>query len=249
MSADHVEYVKSWLEESGYGLELRLASALRETGGFVGQSIPYSDPLEGKLREADLIYVQEVPMDSRQSARVNVVFECKSSKKNPWVVFDVASGHAHAAARTQAIILAEDAYVRERANELLSDDAIFKYEWFGHAVVSARKGEDTEGLNTAQRAVRQVISATYGMVDFYQAIPGVKVFIPAVVTSAPIVTCRLAPESGEIQVATTEYAQVRAMPEGKKRSLVVHVMSEKYASTHFAETAKRLARTLRHPSE
>ena len=86
---DRASYVRRWLKEQGYPLEMRVADALRRAGFRVRQSAYFSDPDENKPRELDVVasYVWDAAAISWELV---VLVECKSAAE-PWVLFTAPS--------------------------------------------------------------------------------------------------------------------------------------------------------------
>ncbi len=74
--------VQAWIEGQGYPLEMRVASALIESGFEVRQSSFYSDPESNEIREIDIIGNSTEIMDVFD---IYFVIECKSASK-PWIL-------------------------------------------------------------------------------------------------------------------------------------------------------------------
>ena len=85
MPNDLVNKVRKWIDESGYGLEMRAASLFRQAGLPTIQGEFYLDPESGVPRETD-IHVYEPHGITYDQASVSVVAECKRTSK-PWVLF------------------------------------------------------------------------------------------------------------------------------------------------------------------
>lgn len=106
--------IRDWLDQQGYPLEMRVASAFRRSGFRVFQSDYYSDPATGVPREIDVVAY----MDRRLSGllvRVKFLIECKSSKSKPWLMFCAADQG-----------LAEPARVAQRSASEIGSEALLK---------------------------------------------------------------------------------------------------------------------------
>ena len=77
--------IRSWLRTSGLFLEMEAARVLREDGWDVNQSEPFDDPKTGKTRETDINALLPVPIGD-QLLCFELVIECKSSTKRPWLL-------------------------------------------------------------------------------------------------------------------------------------------------------------------
>jgi hypothetical protein len=75
--------VIKWLKKQGYPLEMRVASAMRQTGLWVRQSTHYIDLESSKSREIDVLATEREPYGI---AEIHFVIECKASNK-PWILF------------------------------------------------------------------------------------------------------------------------------------------------------------------
>lgn len=80
------EKVKNWVSEQGYPIEMFVARTFREFGFRTTQSEYYTDPESGDNREIDVIASKQTHI-GELLVRVTVCVECKSAKKNPWVLF------------------------------------------------------------------------------------------------------------------------------------------------------------------
>src|SRR5689334_20435934 len=84
MGANDIEQkILSWLDTQGYGLEMKVASALDAAGCQVIQAHLYIDPETGASREIDVIGRMS---DEVGLLRVYAVVECKK-RSRPWVLF------------------------------------------------------------------------------------------------------------------------------------------------------------------
>lgn len=73
-----------WLNRHGYQLEMKLGKKLNEANYFTRNSAYYLDQESNKFREIDVI-----SQFKEHTGLLNIffVFECKSSKSNPYVLF------------------------------------------------------------------------------------------------------------------------------------------------------------------
>jgi hypothetical protein len=92
-------FVRKWLDQQGYPLELRVGRVFAEAGWNVSHAAFYEDPETHKQREIDLYAFTSPP----QLPGVGVVLavECKTSPKKPWVAF--SSQRSAAQARMAAL--------------------------------------------------------------------------------------------------------------------------------------------------
>jgi hypothetical protein len=78
--------VKSWLESSGFALEMRVARILlAATGERAMQGEHYLDPDNDEIRETDMALYVPVNM-TRKDFGIIIVIECKDARDKPWVM-------------------------------------------------------------------------------------------------------------------------------------------------------------------
>jgi hypothetical protein len=90
--------IKSWLDEQGYPLEMRVARAFRQAGFSVLQSDYYEDPKTKTQREIDVVATVGKNYE-KILFRLQFVIECKLSKNKPWILFCGANQRIAAPAR------------------------------------------------------------------------------------------------------------------------------------------------------
>jgi hypothetical protein len=83
---DLEDKIRSWLDEQGYPLEMRVARAFRQAGFRVFQSDYYRDPQTDNPREIDVVAYADAHIDDLL-LRIQFIIECKSSRSKPWLVF------------------------------------------------------------------------------------------------------------------------------------------------------------------
>lgn len=86
MSEDLIPNIRTWLDEQGYPLEMKVARNFQEAGFSVYISEYYLDPDEKKPREIDVIASMKAKF-SGVTFELAFAVECKSSKESPWVCF------------------------------------------------------------------------------------------------------------------------------------------------------------------
>ena len=82
------------IEKTGFPLELRISSLLKNQGFEVNHSVYYIDKDEGKGREIDIVasrHRHRLKKDARWFVIHNLTIECKKSEK-PWVIFSSLAG-------------------------------------------------------------------------------------------------------------------------------------------------------------
>ncbi|RGL29736.1 hypothetical protein DXC69_24670 [Paenibacillus polymyxa] len=76
-----------WLNRHGYSLEMKLGKRMNEANYFTRNSAYYIDQDTNKFREIDVIAQYK---EITGFLNISFVFECKSSKSNPYVLFTSA---------------------------------------------------------------------------------------------------------------------------------------------------------------
>jgi len=187
--------ILGWLETSGRALELRVARTLQQIGqADVQPAFNYQDTVSGQARESDVVARFAWTGMDNVACTITVAVECKSSTKHSWVAF------------------LTDAPVQSRPN--LEEWAVFAHgpfvgvteplasRWAGQppfetspAASHVVAAHTADGKNPAGDAVRQALSCAAAIRQDYilnQATQRVGlVCLAAVVTAAPLFTCRL----------------------------------------------------------
>jgi hypothetical protein len=78
--------VAEWLSKQGFPLEFKSADVLAKIGFQIDQGLYLSDPVEGVLREIDVIASSTYQAEGR-GYRLSLAVECKWSLDRPWIVF------------------------------------------------------------------------------------------------------------------------------------------------------------------
>ena len=93
MSGKRVESesdVVDWLKTQGYALEYETADLFAKAGFRVSLGQTYIDPLEGKVRDIDVVagrlQMRVGPVQHARPPIIHSVIECKTSPTGPWVV-------------------------------------------------------------------------------------------------------------------------------------------------------------------
>lgn len=233
--------VRSWLDVSGFPLEMKAAAAFREAGFEVRQSTTFADPVTDKGREIDVLANDP---DIMGFVDLAVVVECKSSP-NPWVVLtasDVMEGYNRV--RTRALFT-ERAYrgiTRGRYDDLKVRPLLQEKGRCGYALRQAF----SKGNDPGYEAAMAVVSAGKGVfppksVGGWETIAAA---VPVIVVNAPIFECELR-ANGEmelVEVPQTDFLFSARIPGHVACSIrVVHVN----AILETARWAKRVVDFLR----
>jgi hypothetical protein len=189
------DHVAAWLESSGSALEMRVARAFRRTRPFsVVHSRYYID--NGTLRETDVVAAGQ---RWGRNVALHLVIECKSSREHPWVLFQDDEIYLH-----NDLDLVETFIVQESPGATISQlqgihnaPLVYSHEPHGYQIA------DTSAKNReAYTAVAQAVSGVGGLmadVPQDQNPPLLSIFIPVVVTAAPLFSARL-DASGQVEL-------------------------------------------------
>lgn len=227
-------HVERWLKAHGVTLEMKVAGALRgNLDGFnttVDHARAYvdTDPITSsqKLREIDVIARTTVQFGDVYVA-LWIVVECKSSNKTPWVLYRNPSlsrlpldSIAKQVWKTRVSGAADGGRVGGTyRSPLLSSPAQSCYS------IASTQGGNNE-RNYAMDAVQQVLSAADGAlrdlsVDTYGNV--VSVYIPVVVTSAPLFVMTSVEPDPTIESTEMELLYGRFSPDDTLKAIwVVH---------------------------
>jgi hypothetical protein len=188
--------VLSWINKSGFPLEMEAAKAFRKAGFEVRQSATHLDQEEGKGREIDVLAQDP---DLCGVVDIYYVVECKSSDK-PWVVLmgdDVLSGfnrvHAFSVLSADAKAETVSLWGKNKAFKAL----IGKNERCGYSFRQAMGGKN----DRAYTAAISVLKACSGLTHERRA-SAIKRFafaIPVIVVDTAIFECNLN-DDGEIDL-------------------------------------------------
>lgn len=238
---DFLGGVGQWLEKSGHAFELRVARAFRENGARpVDLSYSYTDAGSGELREGDVLAQFGWTAINTTPASVEVVVECKSGRDHPWIAF-----YDKIFVRRSAL---ED-WVHFAHGPFVGVTEPLTEAWLGRPPFDASRvasrivaAHARESRNTANDAVRQVLSAADGRRQRYIERQGMDrrgcVIIPVVVTGARLVECQLDAE-GQITLEEVSSAVVAGPRRGEKPSRVFVITEEAVAD--FAQSIFELA--------
>lgn len=247
--------IYEWVEKSGRALELRTARAFWDgTATTVAQSYVFTDPTNKSTpREGDVLasfdWITKARTDEDGLAcSLRVVVECKSSTAKPWVAFEPTDTVARG-------LGLDDWLIRAWAPWSPIHDVIEK-AWNGHApyedasaashVIAANLGNgavqnnDDKSKNFAGDAIQQVLAAANAVAenDVQNGQPRGIYVLAAVVTAAPLYTCRLDSE-GHIHLNETDHFTVYSHHSNHAQR--VHVLNEKKLPA-FVEKLGNLAK-------
>lgn len=199
--------LNSWLNNSGYPLEMRVASIVRKQKKLaVRQGWHFIDPESGDSREIDVVCTAR---DIRGFAEVNFVIECKATNK-PWVIFsseDAAdsyhrlssfglfSNDAHKA-------ISEQIFSSSLENDYVNIDSSL-IPWFkkdglvGYSVAQAFDGNKDIPYNASLSCIKAATWLLSNSLWQNGSLP-FTISFPIIVTSSPLFECSLNEEGESI---------------------------------------------------
>ena len=205
-----VDHVRSWLRESGYPLEMRTAATFRANAFGTESARHYVAEDESTLREIDVVATSWKQTGGSNSwVELVIVAECKSSRKHPWVAFlgDDSMSHDDDILWLMRVDAFGPLELDETTGNLVGQPnrsmlkglhhmpPLFSMDKWAYAITEAK-----DDSSNAYNAVRQVGSAVDGYardaIDRGEG-PVLRVTVPVVVTSAPLVTCWLDEQGSE----------------------------------------------------
>lgn len=201
--------VKHWMDLNGVGLEMKVAGAFRKqlpNGRFMS-SVQHSRTYTGfdessgvqKVRETDVVVKLTKLIMNKLLLTTWLIIECKSSKDSTWILhYDSAQqpiftqvpfGGLWDLKHHQSI--AASNIMGNTQTGMLSGNGISSCY-----AVSATRDSNARGnqKNDARDAIMQVLSASKGVqeeVELEDGFAQLHIFIPVVVTNAPIVNVTL----------------------------------------------------------
>ena len=235
------EKVLSWINRSGFPLEMEAAKAFRNAGFEVRQSATHLDQEEKKGREIDVLAQDP---DLWGVVDIYYVVECKSSDK-PWVVLmgdDVLSGFNRADAFSVLSADAKGEIVSLWDNNKYFKALLEKTDRCGYSFRQAMGGKN----DRAYTAAISVLKACAGLTHERRA-PSIKRFafaLPVIVVDTQIFECNLKYD-GEIdlvEVNESEFLFSAHMPD--EVACCIKVIN-KERLCDFALSSKKTADTLR----
>lgn len=239
--------ISKWLETSGRAMELRVARKLRQAGaGPVQQSFAYADGNTGVQREGDVLAMFPWTGERATPCAIELVVECKSNVQHPWVAF-----YDHSIAKHGQ--LSDWSYYAHGAfnsllaplDELWAGELPFMVRQVATHLVTAHDDRN----NHAGNAVRQVLAAasarraTY-LDDHRAQVRRAVVVIPAVVTAAKLIACRL-DSNDQVDLHEVPWAVVRGY-RADGSACRVNVMHENYLDEFGATLDSRVREANEH---
>lgn len=236
------DYIKEWLEKTGYPFEMKVAQAFRSTDPtFVDQSYYYHDVSTKEARETDVV-VGYSPL--HKGAYLNVLFavECKGDR-TPWVVFKSNKSASPDLDTEKWLELTPSSNVSDSLRGELAQTVADQHcplyivgREPGYGIQEKKnEGKSTQGAK-AYDAVRAAVSAALGIEFGNRNEQTPSCVFPVVVTASQIFESWLN-DAGVLQVeevtrtAVTVY--MGSFPHG--RNVIVYVYTESLLETLVAD--------------
>ena len=127
------EKVLSWMETSGYGLEMRVGRSLQTSVAGLQTQLGawYLDPETRKEREIDVVgQLTGFSKEAECHWRLSIVVECKGGRTKPWVVMRDAGTYGFATA-----VEVSQRYLSRATNPVQVENMMQK--WAGCAIFPA----------------------------------------------------------------------------------------------------------------
>jgi hypothetical protein len=160
--------VKSWIERSGFSLEMVVASTFRRTGYTAVQGDFYRDSQTGELRETDVVAHLVGDAGGESDLNLMVVSECKVSVNHPWVLFSTANyfpAYATVIGRAGTDV-AKGHLLALRRNREIRHLRVFRMpKNVGYSLTTAAVDSPKLPKDTAYEAVWEVAKATAGLLE------------------------------------------------------------------------------------
>ncbi|MFL6305447.1 MAG: hypothetical protein ACJ72H_18105 [Candidatus Sulfotelmatobacter sp.] len=230
-----INEVRKWLDDTGYPLEMRTASAFRAAGFEVTQSSYYVDEETSKAREMD---VEAISISALGCVDVRFFVECKAGSK-PWALLcseDTLRNYNHFRAFGAMSGPSRTNLVRKNVEGGL----INEYPWLTkHGVVAAysiRQAFSGE-KDTAYAAAMNVAKACEAHVSHSKYL---NFAFPIIVIDAPLIQCTL-DTKGEIVLQEVQEGEFLFTGHGLGPCIRILTTSR---LTPFSEQAKVVARQL-----
>lgn len=235
--------VRTWLENSGRALELRVARDLARGGAdAVVQSFHFQDAETGKPREGDVR--AEFRWCGANDVRCDLVAvtECKSGRDKPWVAM-LDPAPSALGTLDDWVAFAHGPYVG--ITEPLTDQweglSPFALAPIATHVVAALAAEGPNKPNPANDAIRQVLSASSAERQSYTRTqskpPRGIVIVPVIITEAPLYTCKLIDDELAL-MRVTSFVTSGSVPGLRRKRVYVFAETE---ALKFAEAMTKLA--------
>lgn len=232
--------VLSWLQTTGFPLEMAAADAFRRAGFDVRQSTTYVDPETKKGREVDVLALAD---DWIGAVDIGFVLECKSSNK-PWVVLCSETALANYNRLLAFAVTSAEArkVLSKKTNELKSWPSIERSNDTGYGFRQVLGDRSDAAYGAAMNVLKAC--ADLAKASDLKSYKPASFYFPVVVVDTPLFECRLQ-ENGELtlkRVQRSEFLFTAHVPEPV--GCCVRVVA-KDALAAWATEAKSLADTLR----
>ncbi len=202
-NSDLEKQILTWLEKTGFPLEMDAAVPFRKHGFEVRQSSVVLDSQENKPRELDVLAIDPAILGI---LNLTCVLECKSSKQ-PWIVFTSDDALENYNRLFAFSVMSKD------ARSTLVDMVDTKSElWLKYFSRSSRSGyamrQALNDKDTAYTASMSVLKACNVIIskDYEGVLPSLNFAFPIIVVDTPIFEC-FKNESGELSIKQVKQAE------------------------------------------
>lgn len=219
--------IARWVEDSGRALELRVARAARQCGASgVALSFTYDDPVQQTKREGDVLASFSWVGPLNAACSLQLVVECKSGKEKPWVgIYDGRLAKVGSLPDWTYFAHGSFTAITDSLSDLWAETQSFLIHAEASCLVAAHSGDK----NPAGDAVRQVLAATEAQrIEYLRTQSTARrglVLIPAIVTAAPLIACRLG-ATNEVQLEEVDSIVVRSH-DANAQPCRVYILNEK----------------------
>lgn len=256
-----LESAEKWMENQGYPLEYRCAAAFHKTG-FVPDQSAYIYSASEVLREVDLLATRSTEVAVRPDgfpveAVYQVLVECKSSKKSPWIILGSPFDSVQREAQLEEVfrsyflndaVLATSQVSLARIESCISRDV---QHGIGHSLVRAHDSNQDLGYEILCKIVDLSAAAAdliYDPVDPPRA-NRYGFVIPCVVVSAPLFYSRFDIKTGKVNLLPAQCGRVLWSGTPGQGSAIVDIITEQYVDRYArvaSVMADKLAASVRH---
>jgi len=177
--------VQAWLEDQGYALEHEVSKAFKRAGFLPRIARPYRDPVEGKVRELDVLARPGFNnINAKRDIRLLFAAECKSRTTGAWLVRTTSMFRVGTPDWWPICSPELTSYFKEVGAIFTGPGPAFS-DPVGFSVVEAAPNEGE--ANGAYKAISQAVSAAVAIAT-EQPRPVPLIVHPIVVVDAPLFT-------------------------------------------------------------
>jgi hypothetical protein len=230
--------VHKWLNDQGYPLEMQVAKSFLGSSYKVTQSYFYTDPENSDSREIDVVASYS---DHLGHLTISLIFECKSCKDKPWILFTSESS-TFFGNRVNAFAVI-DGFTRGTVLEAFRNTGPeeFKFPWFNKHI---RNGYgisavfNNGGGDVTYTAIMSVLKASIAIMreSSDDSFPRVQLNFPIIVTDSPLFEAYMN-ENGEIKLNEITDGYLSFYKEiSNYEGTFIHIISSKHLSVIVKES-------------